>query len=534
MIFSHRAIGFGFKENSLAAINAAVSKGFSVEIDLRIKDGKIVLTHDKGESEEGQSFEGVIRLMQNNPGILFALHLKENSGELFKKAAESVKQFGNCILFATDFNQDPFISTLWELIGKERLALYARGKDIDLKLLEKVDYLWLDETGGDIYKEMDYFTLLKKKVICCSPELFLPDYGLKLEEFKKAILEGSQAFGICTDFAQERLNHCPVCDSGGPFKEVDRTSDYVVLRCNNCHLEFSECMRYDAGYYEHMHYSDSPNLDSIKSLSKEEFVAKASLLAGDINWQPHNHVFKWMEANLKKGSTVLDIGCGVGWFMAALEGKGFKPVGIEVSTKIVEMLKRKGFSAYLGPFESLDVKLPSPDLVVLLGVIEHVTDPVGLLKDIRQKFPHSTLLISIPNPKRWDFALGIRNHWDYPPNHLTPVWTQASLEIAFKRSGYRIDDWFFPPVACDEIWFVCLDWLFFKLGLRKKGYFLSLTSESVESSGLFKSVIKLLYKELEKVNSISKYLSRPLLNAVSKKLNRKGYSGLSAYAVANP
>lgn len=535
MIFSHRAIGFGQKENSKAAIAAAVKCGVSVEIDLRLRDGRVILTHDSSNGDDVEEFSGLRQLIKDNPGVYFAFHLKEDSDKLFTKTAECILPFNNCILFVTDFKQDFFIERMHKLIGKERLAFYATDKNVDLSLVEKSGFLWIDEARESIYKEIGYFIGLNKKVICCSPELFSEDYAAGLKEFNDIITSNSRVFGICTDFAgQTKSIRCPVCDSAGPFNKVERVNDYVVLRCNYCFLEFSESMLYDSAYYEHKHYSENPNLESVNLLSKEEFLVKASLLANDNGWQPHNHIFRWLERNLKKGSCVLDIGCGVGWFIAALESKGFKAIGIEVSTRIVEMLKSKGLCVYLGPFEKLDIDFSPPDLVVLLGVIEHVSDPIGLLKNIHSKFPKSMLLISIPSPKRWDFGIGIRNYWDYPPNHLTPVWSQASLDIALKKSGYLLKEWFFPDVPADDIWFICLDLVFFKLGLRKKGYFVGLASEASGSSGLFKAIIRLLYKELEKVNTIVRYISRPLLKCFAKKLKRKGYSGMSAYAIACP
>ena len=73
---------------------------------------------------------------------IFALHLKENSSELFSKVGEAVRSLKNCFLFATDFNQDEFINEMFDAVGKEHLALYVRDRDIDSGLVNKVDYFW--------------------------------------------------------------------------------------------------------------------------------------------------------------------------------------------------------------------------------------------------------------------------------------------------------------------------------------------------------------------------------------------------------
>lgn len=531
VIFSHRAIGFGKKENSIDAVSAAVQNGFSVEIDLRLKDNDILLSHDEGTDKAGNTeFSRLLEIIENNKAIFFALHLKEDSGVLFRKAAESVKKLGNVFLFVTDFNQDGFIKDVFDSAGSAHLALYVTGKNIDPQLAQKADYLWLDEAAGEIYNDLERFSSYGKKVICCSPELFSKDYNAKLGSFNERVYSGKGVFGICTDFAI----HCPACMGTGPFKKTEEVNEYTILCCPSCGMEFTRAMRYDSMYYEKMHYAEDENLKAISALSREALCRKAGRLLDDPGWAPHNMVFKWIERNLKKGSTVLDLGCGVGLFLAGLESRGFKGIGIEVSTQVVEMLKVKGFNVYLGPFEKVEADIGQPDLVVLLGVIEHVEDPVGLLRKLRSRFPKAVLLISIPSPRRWDFGMGIRNYWDYPPNHLTPFWSEESLKIALKRARFDLREWRFPAPITDELWFVFLDLFFYRLGMRRRGYFIGLTNKVDTSRNLFKEAARFLYPLLKIINFAAKHIAYPFLRLMVWNLRRRGYSGLSAFAVANP
>lgn len=531
VIFSHRAIGFGKKENSIEAINAAIRDGFSVELDLRLNGDTIILSHEAGENSSDSEFDRLLEIIKDNQDILFALHLKEDSKVLFHKVGEAIRHLKNCFLFVTDFNQGDFIKEMSEVIGSERLALYIADKKIDPLLADKVDYFWLDETMEPIYQDLGYFGSFHKKVICCSPELFSQDYKKTIESFNERVYAKEGAFGICTDFAIR----CPVCLSMGHFTQVEEVNDYTILRCHYCGLEFARTMRYDSMYYEKMHYAEDYNLNAISLLSREDFLKKAERMLHDPGWVPHNIVFKWIEKNFKKGSTVLDLGCGVGLFLGGLESRGFKAIGIEVSTKVVEMLKAKGFRAYLGPFENINnTDIGQPDLVVLLGVIEHVENPVRLLRRIHCRFPRASLLISIPSPRRWDFAIGIRNYWDYPPNHLTPFWSEKSLEIALRKAGFDLQEWVFPEPITAELWFVFLDLLFYRLGMRRKGYFMGLTNKVDTSHNLFKDAVKLCYPLLKKVNFITNYIAEPFLEIMVRNLRSKGYSGLSAFAVANP
>lgn len=539
VIFSHRGIGFGKKENSLEALSHTLKQGFSIETDLRLKDNQIILSHNSYDGhQQPREFRGLLRLMDKYPDSLFALHFKEPSHQLYYMVAEAIKQRKNCFLFVTDFPQENFINIVFKLLGKDHLALYVTSKDINPMLAKKTDYLWLDETRENTYKDLDYFLNLDKKIVCCSPELFLKDYEERIGKFREEVSVKGKIYGICTDFPgifSKNTAGCPVCEAQGPHTAVDRTGKYTILRCNTCEMEFSDPMRGEPGYYEYLHYANEPNLNNVLGLSEAEFMERAKKLSDDINYQPHHDVLKWIDKNIRKDSYILDVGCGIGWLMAALKLKGYKPIGTEVSSRVVEGLKKKGFQAYLGSLENLPQDIHRPSLVLLLGVIEHVDNPVQLLGCIRKKFPKAILLVSIPSPKRWDFNLGMRNYWDFPPNHLTPKWTEESLRIALTKVGFSLKEWIFTPIISDEIWFVFLDWFFMRLGLRKKGYFVGLTKEIEQGrNSMVRGLLKFSYPLLIKINTLMKYIARPFLGIFAAYLKKKGFTGLSAVAVAYP
>jgi len=327
---------------------------------------------------------------------------------------------------------------------------------------------------------------------------------------------------------------CPVCLCADLLKDTEQVENFNLHRCKACGLEFCESMGYSKVYYEELFYAQDYNLNSVSRLSREAFLRKGNKLSKDQQWQPYKSALDWIERNFKNGSTILDIGCGMGYFLAALEARGFRGIGVEVSAKVVDLLKGKGFQVYLGQPEDVSAENLLVDLVVLFGVIEHVAEPVKLLAQVRGKFPKAALLVSIPSPRRWDFKIGIRNYWDYPPNHLTPVWLEESLRQAFLRSGYQLKDWFFPAPPGDEIWFVLWERLFFSIGLRRKGYFVSMLSEAVEKKSPARAIIKLFYREFKQLNLLMKYLARPATDAIGSSFKKNGCSGLSAFAVAVP
>lgn len=93
---------------------------------------------------------------------------------------------------------------------------------------------------------------------------------------------------------------------------------------------------------------------------------------------------------------VLEIGCGTGEFLAFLESKGLEVAGVEFADS-AQRVRFKG-KLYVGRMEDLEIPQASFDGVLLLNVIEHLIDPLDVLKKIRRMLaPKGVLLLRHPN-----------------------------------------------------------------------------------------------------------------------------------------
>lgn len=97
--------------------------------------------------------------------------------------------------------------------------------------------------------------------------------------------------------------------------------------------------------------------------------------------------------------SVLDLGCGSGNISEKLLQRGCTVVGIDFSEVALEKARKKGITAKQA---NVDEGLPEPDNtydVVWAGdIIEHVFDPMGLIKEVRRVLrPGGVFLLTIPN-----------------------------------------------------------------------------------------------------------------------------------------
>src|SRR3978361_1330784 len=125
-------------------------------------------------------------------------------------------------------------------------------------------------------------------------------------------------------------------------------------------------------------------------------------------------------AEAKPGERVLDLGCGAGRFVAALQDAGADPVGVELAEAALERARRNVPGAELhalGSDGAIPLEDASVDLVWCSEVLEHVPDTAGLLSEARRVLrTGGRLLVTTPShdlPRRALIALArFDQHFD--------------------------------------------------------------------------------------------------------------------------
>jgi len=106
-------------------------------------------------------------------------------------------------------------------------------------------------------------------------------------------------------------------------------------------------------------------------------------------------------ANLRD-TVLMDVGCGAGSFLDLVKGFCKTTIGIEPTPSLREALAKKGHEAFPYCHKVPDVWKGRVDVAVSFSVIEHLEDPLALLRDIRRLLkPGGRLLLSTPNHRDW-------------------------------------------------------------------------------------------------------------------------------------
>lgn len=143
---------------------------------------------------------------------------------------------------------------------------------------------------------------------------------------------------------------------------------------------------------------------------------------------------------------LLDIGCGRGYLLEVAARDGWHVEGIEPTAAFAAVAARHG-AVHHGYLDARFHAEPF-DAICMMAVLEHVPDPVALLREARRLAkPGAVLYVNVPNWKRpeatlLDLTLRVRRlPWTVrtspmqTPFHLAEFSTR-SLEVALRRAGW--------------------------------------------------------------------------------------------------
>jgi SAM-dependent methyltransferase len=151
----------------------------------------------------------------------------------------------------------------------------------------------------------------------------------------------------------------------------------------------------------------------------------------------HVNRYKWAISQLPKGS-VIDAACGIGYGSFLLAESGRYVRGIEIDQEAVDYGNKYYVSdrVYRQCLDLYDADL-SGDPVVMFECIEHVVDPLPILKKCT-----GLLLASVPNEEVFPY----RNH-KFHYRH----YAKNEFEELLNQAGFHVEQWFGQEGAISEV-----------------------------------------------------------------------------------
>jgi 2-polyprenyl-3-methyl-5-hydroxy-6-metoxy-1,4-benzoquinol methylase len=214
------------------------------------------------------------------------------------------------------------------------------------------------------------------------------------------------------------VDSCPVCSS---------TQNKFILDYNgNSKLKLCRCLSCELVYF----LSRPANLSDL--YGDEDYLAKAKkAYLGNEDYRLVRFATERIEIIKEQTSTItdcslLDVGCGTGWFLGAAKKSGFIVSGQEFSEPLANFTSsRLGVKVYHGDLGKINTKF---HFITAFDVLEHVPDPVQFISQLKNLlYDDGKILVFSPNIDSFAIAVaGAKSNLVIPTSHLT-YFNRASI-----------------------------------------------------------------------------------------------------------
>ncbi|WKY48562.1 class I SAM-dependent methyltransferase [Eubacteriaceae bacterium ES3] len=229
-------------------------------------------------------------------------------------------------------------------------------------------------------------------------------------------------------------------------QELRDSKSYKVVKCCNCgivQLDKIPDVSEDQEYYD----KDKQMKSIIPDFSIEKLRENA---IPDLE-RRYNYILE-IEKKMHKIETILEIGCGYGFFVDYLSKRDYDIEGIEISAERREIAnsicknKIRDTNLLINTTEDSvqEISEKMYDLICMFQVLEHISEPNQFLEKIKNRYMKESSLLLIEVPNLSDNMLRVSKEYNdfyWQRAHLV-YYDVNTLKMVLKNAGYVIVDAF--------------------------------------------------------------------------------------------
>lgn len=226
-----------------------------------------------------------------------------------------------------------------------------------------------------------------------------------------------------------RIRACPLCDGNRLYYALS-VDGHRLERCKDCHFMLLNPQPSDAElaaiYTETYFLGDGSARCRQRASEMKRATARRYL----------DQICRYRGG---EGGRLLEIGCGSGELLLEACARGYQATGVEIAPAAAERARATVPAATVLCTRPDDIDLPSGsfDVCMLCDVIEHVRDPLKILRHLRGLLkPDGVLYIATPSLGSWSARL-LGNRWmEFKVEHLS-LFRRTTMQNLLYRAGFR-------------------------------------------------------------------------------------------------
>ncbi len=239
---------------------------------------------------------------------------------------------------------------------------------------------------------------------------------------------------------------CPFCADPDleiliPSKALPE-DDVNVLRCRKCDLVFLDAQ-------DHLHQFEAEEFEYWKNADQKKIYVEKEIQKSFI--QEFNARLDALEKFYPQKGTLLDVGCGVGHFLAEAQKRGWKVKGLDISSGAKAAAKDLyGIDVEVGSLDGGLFHSERFDVITLWDVIEHIRKPLENLNYASQLLKEDGILV-MKTPNEGGFfkqsALNLYRIFGMPASFLLKYvyylphyfsYSKKSMNYLLRSAGFEM------------------------------------------------------------------------------------------------
>jgi 2-polyprenyl-3-methyl-5-hydroxy-6-metoxy-1,4-benzoquinol methylase len=213
-------------------------------------------------------------------------------------------------------------------------------------------------------------------------------------------------------------SHCLVCNSA-KLKPLSAYQKAHLCKCCNCGFVFAQQIP-----------SEQELIEYYDGYGRNDYLSPVTI-------KRYNELLDAMEP-FRKTNKLLDVGCGIGYFLEVAKERGWEVFGTEYTDRAIEICTEKGIQMKQGKLDPSNYEPGSFDVITSFEVLEHINNPLEETNNFNQLLRKGGLVyLTTPN---FNSLLRHRLKERYDvityPEHLS-YYTPSTLKKLFTQCGFR-------------------------------------------------------------------------------------------------